>query len=67
MDYLPIPEGVIDHVPIPVLDGIPYDNKGFRGFDSRSGWNLELLLAGDIPESKDDCVDGNGGKSITIT
>ncbi|KAJ9606974.1 hypothetical protein H2200_008985 [Cladophialophora chaetospira] len=54
MDFLPLPEGVESHWPVPDLGGPDFDNKGFEGFDERQGWNLAALLKGDVKGSRKD-------------
>ena len=46
MDFIPLPDGVSSHEPVPELRGFDYDNKGFIGYDQREGWNVQALRQG---------------------
>ena len=48
MDHLPLPNSTDQHFQVPFLEGIPYDNQGFLGYDTRQGWNIENLRHGNI-------------------
>ena len=47
MDYLPLPDGLNDHMLVPGLPGISYDNLGFCDYVCQ-GWDIKLLREGNI-------------------
>lgn len=54
MDFLPLPENVASHVPVPDLGGPGYDHSGFIGFDQRQGWNVNALRQGRLNAARKD-------------
>ncbi|OAP60415.1 hypothetical protein AYL99_05417 [Fonsecaea erecta] len=57
MDHLPLPDNVDDHLIVPYLEGIPYDNQGFLGYDIRAGWDVQRLRQGKILDARQDWDD----------
>ena len=51
MDFIMLPDNVAAHEPVPDLGGPEWDNKGFRGYDKRQGWDLTALRNGDFSEA----------------
>ena len=54
MDFIPLPDGVAAHEPVPDLGGPEYDNQGFQDYDRRQGWNMAALREGDVIRARDD-------------
>ncbi|OQV00995.1 hypothetical protein CLAIMM_06419 [Cladophialophora immunda] len=54
MDFLPLPDGVESHLPVPDLGGPDFDNQGFLGYDERQGWDVDALLRGRIAPARKD-------------
>ena len=54
MDFIPLPDSVALHEPVPYLGGPDYDNLGFIGYDRRQGWDVMALYKGDLEAARDD-------------
>jgi hypothetical protein len=50
MDHLPTVLNPHRPIQVPYLGGGDYDGQPFAGYPTRRGWNIELLLQGDLQE-----------------
>ena len=54
MDFLPLPNDNCNHELVPDLGGPDYDNGGFKGYDTRQGWQIDKLRKGDVINAREE-------------